>query len=55
LSNYQIEKILLNNLKQLPLCLAEKREKDTRSQLTKEKNALEKTDIRRNNLFLLRM
>ena len=46
-------KNILNNLKQVLLCLAEKKEKDTRSLLTKERNALEKIDIRKNNFFLI--
>jgi hypothetical protein len=38
---------------QLQLCLAERKEKDTRCRLTKERNVLEKIVIRKNNLSLI--
>lgn len=42
----------LKILKNRKLCLAERREKDTKLPPTKEKNVLEKIDIKRRNKYL---
>jgi len=41
----------LVQFKSIIVCLAVKKEKDIRSQLTKERKDLEKTDIRKNKLI----
>jgi hypothetical protein len=46
-------KKIVTPFKNLKLCLAVKKEKDTRSLPTNVKNASEKTDTRKNNIVFL--
>jgi len=49
--SFLYKKIFIN-LKNKALCQVEKREKDIRCQLTKERKDLERTDIRKNKSIL---